>query len=470
MLIKHSFLYFLGRIIPGAVSLLTLALYTRFLRADQYGLYALAVAGISIINAVCFQWLSLSLGRYLPGHKGPPQELLSTTIFGFLLLVLATGVFGSIVAWLWYDKTQRWLIALVVVIAWAQAWFDLNLILFNARLSPIRYGLLSSIKALIAVIIGLILFYIGLGVFGILLGLMISMLISPILVHKQLQGFSIRNINPRLMKEYVGYGAPMIITFLSVLVLDVSDRFFLGWIMNAKAVGAYAAAYELAQKSLGVLMGIVHLAAFPLAVQMLEMKGEEEARTQISRNVLLLIIISLPSTIGFIILSGNIADVVLGAEFREDAWKIITIVTLSIFIGGIKSYYLDYSFQLSRKMRGQALGLFCASLANVVFNLCFIPIYGAIGAAFATLGGYIVGFITSWYLGQKVFILPPIPIEVYKVLFASIGMASILLLTFKWRGPLELLVQFTIGFTVYSTFLIILNVGGLRYKLLNTFL
>ena len=465
MVIQHSILYFLGRIIPGAVSLLALALFTRLMSADQYGLYVLAIAAMSMINAVCFQWLNLSLGRYLPAHERQPQALLSTALMGFLVLVVATGALGGAVAWLWPDETLRWLIILAVIISWAQAWFDLNLKIVNARLAPIRYGLPSSVKALIAVSAGTALFFLGLGVIGILLGLMISLLISPLLVWKHWHGFSAKKHDARLLKDFIGYGAPLTLTVMLTLVLDVSDRFFLGLFINAKAVGAYAAAYDLAQQSLGMLMGIVHLAAFPLVVRVLEEKGDEEARNQLRQNAFLLMAISLPATIGFVLLAGNIAAVVLGAAFREGAGHIITIVALAIFVGGIKSYYFDYSFQLACKVRGLIVTVLVAALANVGFNLWWIPVYGVLGAAYATLGAFVVGLFVSMYLGRKVFTLPPLPKETYKVLLASGGMAAGLGLTLNWHGTFMLFTQVILGCSIYVTLLIVLNVAQLRLKL-----
>jgi len=465
MLVRHSALYLLGRIIPGAVNLLALALYTRLLTADQYGHYALVIAAVGIVNAVFFQWLSLGLGRFLPAHEGQPQALLSTALTGFLIVVAITGVLGGAVAWLWPDKTLRWFIILAVAVGWAQAWFDLNLKIVNVRLAPIRYGLLSSVKALLALSVGVALFYLGLGAFGILLGLMIGLLISTLFVWKHWYGLSVRQHNMRLFKDFIGYGAPLILTFMLTLVLDVSDRFLLGWLINAKVVGAYAAAYDLTQQSLGLLMGVVNLAAFPLVVRALEEKGVAEAQNQLRQNALMLLVISVPATVGLVMLADNIAVVMLGTEFREGAGNIIAVVALAIFVGGIMSYYFNYSFQLASKMGGQAWSMMWAALANVGFNLWWIPIYGVLGAAYATLGGFVVGLSASWYLGRQIFVLPALPKESYKVVLASVGMAASLSLTVDWRGPVVLLGQVLLGCIVYTMLLLIFDVGQSRLTL-----
>ena len=466
-LIKHSTFYFLGRIIPGAVSLLALALYTRLLTADQYGYYALVIAVVSFVNAVCFQWLNLSLGRFLPAHENEPQALLSTALAGFLGLVALTGALGGALAWLWPDKTLQWFVILAVVLGWAQAWFDLNLRILNVRLAPIRYGLVASAKALLALGLGVAFLYFGLGVVGILLGLIVGSLISTLLVWRHWHCASLHYYRVRLLKEFIAYGAPLTLTFMLILVVDVSDRFFLGWFLNAKAVGAYAAAYDLTQQSLGMLMGVIHLAAFPLALRALEKDGIAEARSQIRENVLLLLVISVPATVGLAMLADNIAVVMLGTEFREGAGYIITLVALAVFIGGIKSYYFDYSFQLGRKLQGQVWAVTWAALTNVGLNLWWIPIYGVLGAAYATLISFTVGLMVSGFLGRKIFVLPPIPGDSYKVALASAVMAASLWPTVTWRGPLVLAGQILLGCSVYAVLLIFLDVGRSRSKLME---
>lgn len=466
MLLRHSALYLLGRLLPGVVSLLTLALYTRLLTAGEYGRYALVIAAVGIVNAICFQWLNLSLGRFLQAHDNSPSELLCTALTGFSVLVVTTGVLGCAAAWLWPDKTMRWLIILAVGIVWAQAWYDLNLRIVNARLAPVRYGLITSIKALLAVCVGVAFFYLGEGVAGILLGLMAALLLSTLFGWRHWHGLSMRGFNPRLLRTFIVYGAPLTLTFMLSMVLDSSDRFLLGWYMNAKAVGAYAAAYVLTQQSLGLLMGAVHLAAFPLAVHALEEKGAVEARIQLRQNFLMLLLLSVPATVGLVMLANNIAAVVLGHGFRAQAGEIIIIVALATFIGGVQSYYFSYSFQLARKMNGLVWTLFWAALANVGLNLWWIPRYGVLGAAFATLAAYIVGLLVSWHLGRRVFVLPAFPKDVYKVGLAAVGMAVSLLPTENWRGPIALLKQVSLGCVVYALLLLLGDVGQFRFQLM----
>lgn len=453
MLIRHSAIYLLGRLVPSIVSLCALALYTRILTPDQYGHYALVIAGVGIINGVCFKWLSLSISRFLPIHKNQPSALFSVALTGFLVLVVITGLLGGMVAWLWPDSSLRWPIILTIIISWAQAWYDLNLRIVNIRLAPILYGFLATFKALIAVSLGTILFYLNLGVYGILLGLIISLFIATVFVWKHWYGFTIRHYDVRLLQNLIGYGAPLALTYILTLVVDASDRFFVGWIVGTKAVGDYAAAYNLTEQSLGMLMGTIYLAAFPLAIRALEEEGVEGSRKQLSKIAFLLLAVSLPATIGMIILADNIAVVMLGVEFLESAARIIPWIALATFIGGFKLYYLDLSFQLRLNLYMQVWIMGFTATINLVFNLLLIPVYGYMGAAYATVGAFVVGFASSWWLGWKVFPLP-FPKNVDKLILASLGMVLALWPTLAWRGIALLFLQIAMGILVYSLILL----------------
>jgi O-antigen/teichoic acid export membrane protein len=460
VLIHHSILYLVGRIVPAGVGMIALALYTRLLTPEQYGLYALVIAAMSMVNAVFFHWLSLSVSRFLPANEHQPHVLLNTALWAFLVLTLVSGLLGSLVTLVRPDDSLRIIILLTVALSWAQGWFDLNLQIINARLQPVRYGVLSSVKALLALGMGLLLFYLGLGVAGILTGLVIALLASSAMELRHWHGRRLQGKNAKLLKELMSYGLPLALSFILMLTLYVSDRFLLGWLLDSETVGEYAAAYDLAYNSLGVVTGVVHLAAFPLAVRAMETRAMEAVHRQLRDNGHLLLAVSLPATVGLAMLANNIAGVVLGADFRTTAAIIIIWVAIGIFVGGIKSYYLDYSFQLARRMDIQVWTIGIAAIVNVCLNLLLIPGYGMVGAAYATVCGFSVAFLVGWHLGRKILPLP-FPRQVYKPIAASCCMAFALWPTIDWKGGQNLLIQIAVGVGAYTMAFFALSSGKL---------
>ncbi len=124
MLLRHSALYLLARGFPGLLSLLAIAVYTRMLAPDDYGRYALVVAGVGLGNKLVFEWLRLALLRFLPAYLERSQALRATIVGGFLGLVAVTAVVGGAALVVIDDPVLRKLTAAGLALLWVQALFD----------------------------------------------------------------------------------------------------------------------------------------------------------------------------------------------------------------------------------------------------------------------------------------------------------------------------------------------------------
>lgn len=463
MLVRHSLTYLAGRILPGATSVLTVVLYTRLLSADEYGRYSLIIASVGIANAVLFQWLSLSVGRFLHGRAS--GEVLSLALGGYLSLVLATGAVAVAALGFVHGSQARLTVVLVVVTAWAQAWFDLNLRITNARLAALRYGAVSSVRAVLALSAAAGLAYMGWGVIGVVLGSAGASVLASLFLYRHWTRVSIRSFSIGMLGPFVAYGAPLAVTFIMSMVLDLSDRFLLGWMASTREVAVYAAAYDLAQHSLGGFLAVIYLAAYPLAIKALETQGERAALDQVRQNQLVLLAVALPATVGLALLSGNVSYTLIGPSVREGADALIPVVAAAVMIWGIKCYYIDLAFHLTRQMRLQLWPVAVAALINVALNMWLIPTFQLMGAAYATLAACIAGTCMAWILGKRVYPLPSWHPELPKVIAATLGAGAVIWSTREWRGALALALQVTAGAAAYLLLAVVLNVGGARFKL-----
>ena len=153
----------------------------------------------------------------------------------FLCTVALTAAGTVVVLWFWTDPAGRVLVALGAVLLWAQAWFELNLVVAQTRLLPVLYGLLSASKAILALAVGSALVLGGLGAYGPILGLVAAALVSAF-------GFMWREwsrIRPglwdrRLGRDLLAYGLPLTATFALACVVSSSDRFLLGLVDCAR--------------------------------------------------------------------------------------------------------------------------------------------------------------------------------------------------------------------------------------------
>ena len=366
MLLRHSALYLLARGVPGLVNFFAIAIYTRVLSPDEYGRYALAIAGVGLFNVIFFQWLRLSLLRFLPAYLSDPKDLLSSVLAGFVSVAFLTGVLGVLAAAVWPDPSLRGLLLVAIPLLWAQAWFELNLEMARSRLRPERYGMMSGIKAVSALVLGVAAVFWGLGAEGPLFGLLVGFLIASFLYGRSEWQGIIPKWSSGFMKTLVGYGLPLTATFALSFVVSSSDRFLIAWFLGEGAAGVYSASYNLAQQSLTLLMMVVNVAAYPLAARALESKGEEAARKQLLKNAELLFG-GLPGTLGLITLAPNIVAILLGTEFQRKP-QLIPVSGCGCVVVRHSSLSFDLAFQLGQRTVGQVWVMGGAAAINLLLN------------------------------------------------------------------------------------------------------
>lgn len=469
MLLKHSAAYLIARGVPGLVNFAALAIYTRLLTPDEYGRYALIIAGISFFNVVFFQWLRSSLLRFLPSHLAHPIPVLSTLLCAFAGIAFLTGLLGTMIVLLWEETTWRKLIVLAIPLLWIQAWIELNLELARSSLQPRHYGTMTVTKTVSALVLGVCLVMWGLGEFGPLLGMLAALLIVGLIWGWKPWIKALTQPSNRLFVSFLKYGMPLTATFALGYVISTSDRFIIAYFLDETAAGLYSAAYDLGSHTLTILLSTINLAAYPLAVRALEQHGVAAAQVQLRRNAILLLSIGLPSIAGFMLLSSHIADIILGADFREEAESLLPWVAISVLFAGFRAYYFDLAFQLGRRTIIQTWIVAVAAGTNLVLNILLIPDFGLMGAAYATAIAYGLALLLSAFISSKYFQLPLPWQDASKILLSTILMALVLSPTLAYSGLIVLLGQVVLGMITFGSAMLATDVGGYRSEVLRRY-
>ncbi len=463
MLLRHTSHYFLARGLPGLVNFVALGAYTHLLAPADYGQYALTLATVSLASAVSFQWIQMGLLRFLPRYVGHEERFLSSVLATYLWAMAATGCVGGIAYGVLADGPWRTILPVALILLWVQAWFEINLQLLSSRLQPLRYGAKAGTRAIVALGVGSVLAWAGWGSVAPLWGLAVGGLLATFLFTRHAWRYTRRaHIDRALLREFAHYGVPLAGAFAFSLVISTSDRYLIAGLLDDHAVGLYAIAYDLAQCSLGVLMVIVNLAAYPIIVDALERDGIAAARAQLERQWLLLLSFAAPAAAGLVVLADNISAVLLGAEYRSGAVAVLPWIAGAALVGGLKTFYFDLAFQLGRHTIGQVRIVMVAGLVNVLLNLAWIPRDGLVGAARASLVAYLIGLMLSAWYGRAHFRLPVPVAPSIKIVAAVALMAGVLWPVRHHHGVAALLGQMLLGCTCYGVALWFLNPGDLR--------
>ena len=206
------------------------------------------------------------------------------------------------------------------------------------------------------------------------------------------------------------FGLPNVSNYVSIWVLQLSDRYLLGRLGSLSQTASYAVAY-----SLGSVVSIVVLSPFTLAwpSAMFSIAKRDDA-ANIFRLVfrwysfILLFATFALSIVGMIVLN------LFFPPSYQSAAIIIPIIALSIMFYGVYNIFTT-GISVKRKTWFAVVFTTVSALVNVGLNLILIPHYGATGAALSTLLAYIILALIAYIVNQRLY---PVPFEVGTFIFA----------------------------------------------------
>jgi O-antigen/teichoic acid export membrane protein len=466
-MLKSGAIYFVGRFSAAAITMLSVALYTRLLSPGEYGIYALVSSGAVVAYAVMSQWLTIALARFLPAYQGEEEIVLShvATAYGAITLLILAGV-STLLPWLAPAADTRTVLLLGVGIFLAMTPAELTLVTFQMRGQPYRYIQFALLRVAVAGAIGVALAYLGSGSVGLLSSVIAGHLC---IVLPNLAGTwgSVRRtlLRKQLFRELAAYGLPFAAIGALAAIVDVSDRYIIGILIGADAAGLYAAPYDLAMRSLHVLMMVLAMAGNPIILRVYEADGEAAALPLIRRQAELLLGLALPATIAFVLLSPAIVRVFLGEAFQATGRELMPWIAVGTLLKGLHAFYLALAFSLPKRPAFQTYVFLFGAVVNTVLNFVLIPRMGLMGAALATVLAYLLILIGSFLAGRKLFPLPLPTGGLVKILAACAVWGLILWPVRDNTALVQVLLHCLIGAVAYLVVFCGLDVGNTRHLL-----
>ena len=466
-LLSHTGIYVVARGLPGAIAFATTAIYTHLLSPQDYGRYALVLGTVALLNALLFQWLRLSLVRYLPAHQDSPETLKSTLVGATALITAGIGAVAAVLSLIPSMHAWRALLLPCWLLLAAQAVFELCTELARASLRPWDAMKLQSTRAVTAMVLGVGLIFVGLRWTGPLCGMAAGMILAVVWAWRRDWRGIMPRIDRAILRHIAQYGLPLSITVALTIVICTSDRFLIAWRMNEAAAGLYSVSADFATQTITMLLMVVYMAAFPLAVRAWERGGPAAATRQMRFNGSLMLALGIPCTIGLAVLAPGFAHCFLGVEFRATASRIMPLVALGALLAGLKAYHFDAAFQFAHRTIHQVWIVLAAAVLNVALNWFAIPRYGINGAAGASVIAYAVSIVMTAAFGRRYFAVPFPLRNVARITVAGAAMFTVLWPLRQHLSAGALMGQIAIGAGIYGLGLVALNCLHLREHLLK---
>ena len=260
------------------------------------------------------------------------------------------------------------------------------------------------------------------GVFYIFLANLIASLVKPIFLFKSFA--LLKGIDWALLKRMLLFSFPLAIAGFAGIINETLDRILLKQILYnpgspssldyAEAqVGIYSASYKLAML-VAILLQAYRYAAEPFFFSQMKNQDRNKIYSQIM-NVFIAFVCGI-----FLLVTLNI-DVFKYFIQNEAYWVGLQVVPILLMANIFLGIYYNQSiwFKLSGKTKFGAYIALIGAAITIVINVLYIPTYGYLACAWATLIVYFIQMLISYFLGQRHY---PIPYNLKKFIF-YIGMA-----------------------------------------------
>jgi O-antigen/teichoic acid export membrane protein len=461
-LIKSAFFYLTSKVITGVAGLATLAVLTRLLSAETYGLYSLLLVSGTVVSGIAFRWLGEGLARNLALYpnehvrKRSTAGLLRATSILFFIVTAIVVAGAAIASFLGYVSTAS--AASVTALAVAMGWFELSVRVCNALNRSSVYNLVVSIRALGFLLVGTLVAVFGGSAYGLIVASAVCFAASTTpmvsglsLMYQGYQGQSGGNDRRLIARTGIPLGGAALLT----MVIDYSDRYLISAFLGVQKVGPYAAAYDLTQLSVGMLLSITLLVFYPRVLHAgRDLKSSVRYLRLATRSLYTVTLLGLSAAVIYLQASTSIASVVFGAPFRAEAVAVMPIVAIAIFVAAIKVQFFDYALLVTGRTNVIFWGAGLSAVVNVVANVAFIPAYGTIGAAWATLLAFCASLSVSAVFAGRMNLVR-LTVRPFLIPVAAFVVSGFLLWPMKdWTGIGAVGLQVGVTFVVFAGFVL----------------
>lgn len=407
---RSASVYALAGIALKALTLLTAPIYTRFLSVEDFGAVNLADSLAGVVAVVVGVSLPQALNRlYFKRTDDASRESFVATVLVGCAAILAAGFGLSLVVGPWLtDLASSWLsVPFFPFIAIALGTQLLNQLiqlwqrLFQAEEKPRAFAVSRIVQGGVTAV-AVIAFVVGVrtGGVGLLLGRLAGAAVLVVGMVWLLRGRLRAPLRAEHLREALRFGAPLIPYQLTVMALEVSDRFVIEAVHGSERVGVYSLAAMLGGVMIFVNRSVV-AAWHPMFYRRVE---TPEGRAKIGRDTASVLQVTSAIAVFGSLIAEDVVGIMFDARYAESAALVPWI------IGGffLWEIFALANLQILEKERGgvsSAIAVTSGAL-NVGLNLWLVPIYGIRAAAITTFVAYAAQALLGLVVAQRVRSIP----------------------------------------------------------------
>jgi len=407
------------------ISLILFPLFASRLTVSEFGhLELIQLFGTFLQYVFHFGWSSAYVRFYKEQNIANADLTVTLLSFRFIvasIILLVFFLLGPVFLSTTITRSSEYGIVLVgVVFAYLLREF---LLFYETRYrveeQTVRFVLLNIAVALLQFVLIITLFvYLSMGIAGIVWGQVIALaFVSLALLLADGRWLVAGMFRPQLLRRSILFGLPLVPAALAMLVIIVSDRYMLNWLLPdtiaAEQVGYYAFGFKFVMILTLLTSGFSTFWA-PYVYQTYE---RPDSQTRFS-----FIFVGYGLTLFFCMMAllGAIPFLIKWFEHFRPALDVIPLLMAGFLIYQIGDYF-SVGIGIKEQTHIRAKAGVVTILINLVLNFLLIPMYGMIGAAVATFISYAVYVGILMIASHRLF---PIPYAVKLWILAVVTVAS----------------------------------------------
>jgi len=393
------------------ISLLILPLIAKYFGNKAYGIWSIIYGIMQMMVPLLILQLDGAFTRFLSGNKSIVVNrnryfsIVILLLIVILFMVLVGIIFNKNISFFMFASNRYTDFVYITLI-----WISLRvLITFNKNyfrtFAKFSIDTRLSIAQQVSIIVSI--FIISLSnknlydFFVLILSMeSIILLVSFWLIIKELK---FKKIKIYIPKKYFRYALPLIPVMLLSWIINYSDQIMIVHNLSLEDNARYSLYYTFARIPHWIVITPLHYALLPY-LSKLSYKGKNKNKVNAilkhSINISFLIISIF--VIGLIFFEAEILLYIGNQQILSDSIYLIILISLSVFATAF--YQIIYHvLSLTNKTKYLVYIYALGAIVNIVLNYFMIPIFGIIGAAFATLISYILVSFFTWKVSELSF-------------------------------------------------------------------
>ena len=403
---KLSSTYAVGNIAQNALTILLVPLYTTYLSTEDFGVLALLTLTVALATRLVWPPLSTAMARYYykPEYRDKQQEL----VFNLLVLLVVKSLVLAVIYWacapivselLFPGRDLTALAQLYGVVLLLEPTQKFSLVLLRYRKMARHYVLLSL--ASLVVSCGLIIYlmaFAGLGLYAVAYGRICSLALTVALCLPVLIKYSCPKLRPSVLKAPLAYSYPQLVAGYANLAIQSGDRYVLQAFGSLAAVGIYSFGYKISSLILLLLVQPLANSLTPLFAQK---ESDPAEQKRLVRNcTTYLYVVGVLMALALSCFAREVAMLFGRQKEFWGSWVIVPIISFSYVQHGL-GRFVGWGMVMKNKPYHISACILIAAVLNIALNFALIPLWGLLGAAFATLIAYLVWNALKMYFSAK---------------------------------------------------------------------